>query len=175
MERAPRVLVWDSVGEWADIGNCERITDARELARRCAPPARSERLAFVAPITAASFDVWCKLAWIWLRVAPGVLVVEELADVTSPGKAPPAWGEIIRKGLRYGPHIYALTQRPAESDKTCIGNASVIHCHRLARAQDRTYMARELDTEQAELDALRPLDFIERDANGRITRGRVKP
>lgn len=173
-ERAPRLLVWDSVGEWSDVGNCERITDLRELARRCAPPARSERLAFVGPITPAMFDAFCRLAWVWVRVAPGVLVIEELADVTSPGKAPPAWGEIVRKGLRYGPHIYALTQRPAESDKTVIGNASVIHCHRMARSMDRGYMARELDISQDQLDALKPLDFIERDATGRISSGRVK-
>jgi hypothetical protein len=120
------------------------------------------------------FDAFCRLAWVWVRVAPGVLVIEELADVTSPGKAPPAWGEIVRKGLRYGPHIYALTQRPAESDKTVIGNASVIHCHRMARSMDRAYMARELDIAQDQLDALKPLDFIERDATGRISSGRVK-
>ena len=175
VERAPRLLVWDSVGEWGDVASCERITDIRELARRCAPPARSERLAYVAPITAAEFERFCKLAWVWIRVAPGILVVEELADVTSPGKAPPAWGELVRKGLRYGPHIYALTQRPAESDKTVIGNASTIHCHRMARAQDRAYMARELDVDQSQLDALKPLEFIEKHAGGRVTRGRVKP
>lgn len=175
VERAPRLLVWDSVGEWSDIGNCERITDSRELVRRCSPPARSERLAFVAPITAGSFDLFCRLAWVWVRVAPGVLVIEELADVTSPGKAPAAWGELVRKGLRYGVHIYALTQRPAESDKTVMGNATAVHCHRMARAADRAYMAREMDIEQQQLDALKPLEYIEKEASGKLSRGRVTP
>jgi hypothetical protein len=100
--------------------------------------------------------------------------VEELADVTSPGKAPVYWGEIVRKGLRYGPQIYALTQRPSESDKTVMGNVSIIHCHQMARSEDSAYMARELRIELALVDHLLPFHWIERDRRTKtLTNGRT--
>ena len=121
------------------------------------------------------FEIFAALAWVWIRQARGALIIEELAAVTSPGKAPAAWGQVCRAGLRYGPRIFAITQRPAESDKTAIGNATLVHCHQLAREADERYMARELRVDPAELGKLRPLDWIERDRRtGAHRRGRVK-
>lgn len=168
---ARRVLVWDGAGDWRGHG-CEPIRSALELRERVRRPPRLERLAFIPPtITPAHFDIFCRLAWIWIRAARGVLIVEELADVTHPGKAPVAWGEIVRKGLRYGSSIYAISQRPSESDKTALGNASRVHCHRMQRAADCAYIAAELRVPVEEVDRLRPFEWIERDAWGRVTRG----
>ena len=168
---ARRMLVWDSVGEWADRYGCERVPTLADLAERV-KAGGSGRLAFYG--SPPQFDQFCRLAWVWLRMARGVLVVEELADVTHPGKAPLAWGEIVRKGLRYGVEVFALTQRPSESDKSSIGNATVIHSHRMARDADRRYIAAELGVPVAEVEALQPLHWIERDALGATRRGRVK-
>lgn len=169
-----RVLVWDSLGEWGDRFNCRRVKTLVELRALVKPGAPVARLAYFRPGMAADFDAFCRLAWVWLRVARGALVVEELASVTTPGKAPAAWGDIVRAGLRYGPNIYALTQRPSESDKTCMGNATVIHAHAMARAGDRRYMAAELDCDPAALAELRPLQWIERDRrSGELRRGAV--
>ena len=52
---------------------------------------------------------------------------------------------LLRRGLKYGITIYAVTQRPSESDKTAIGNATHIHLCRMTRNQDRRYMAAEMD------------------------------
>lgn len=169
------MLVWDLVGEWADRYGCRRVSSLTEL-QRLAPLGQLERLAYFRPgMAAGDFDPFCRLAWVWLRAARGTLVVEELASVTTPGKAPAGWGDIIRAGLRYGPEIYALTQRPSESDKTAIGNATVLHCHAMARAGDRRYMAAELDADPAEIGRLRPLQWIERDRRtGALRRGTVR-
>lgn len=171
VSRAGRVLVWDVVGEWADRYRCERVTTLADLAARV-KAGGSGRLAFYG--SPPQFEQFCRLAWVWLRMARGVLVVEELADVTNPGKAPLAWGEIVRKGLRYGVEVFALTQRPSESDKSSIGNASVIHSHRMARDADRRYIAAELGVPVAEVEALQPLYWIERDSVGAVRRGRVR-
>lgn len=170
--RESRLLVWDAKGEWSRHG-CRAITTPAELRELVAanPPA-IERVAYARPCTAHEFDFFCRLAWVWVRQARGALVVEELADVTHPGKAPTAWGEILRKGLAYGPRIFAVTQRPSESDKTAIGNSSRVHCHRMGRAADARYMAAELRVDVAEVEALTPWDWIERDELGRVTRGR---
>jgi hypothetical protein len=173
--RARRVLVWDTLGEWGDRYGCTRVSSLHELSV-LAPSPRLQRLAYFRPMGMERdhFDVFCRLAWVWIRAARGALVVEELASVTSPGKAPAAWGEIVRAGLRYGPDIYALTQRPAESDKTVMGNATVLHCHAMVRAEDRRYMAAELDCDVSRLAALRPLEWIERDRRtGKLRAGRV--
>jgi hypothetical protein len=161
---ARRLLVWDSVGEWGDRFKCERVRSVAELSRVIF---RRARIAFDVPCTPENFAAFCRAAWIFIRAAPGVVVVEELADVTSPGKAPVYWGELIRKGLRYGPEIYALTQRPSESDKTVMGNASVLHVHQMARDDDARYMARELRCSVEQVDALKPFQWIERDRRTR--------
>lgn len=162
--REPRVLVWDSMNEFATDYGYRRITSAPEL-HRVALSSAPVRAGYVVPVTASSFDTFCRLAWVWLRVNARAghrvaIVVEEMADVTTPGKAPAAWGEIVRKGLRFGPHVYALTQRPAESDKTVVGNANLLHCHAMSRADDARYMARELRAPVELVDGLR-LDRFE--------------
>jgi len=170
--RARRLLVWDLLGEWSMRYRCRRVgpsydslLDALEL---------QGRFAFHAVDMVETFETFCELAWCWLRLAPGVLVVEETASVTSPGKAPPAWGRIVRMGLRYGVDIYALTQRPAESDKTAFGNASLIHAGRATTPGDRRTLAEYLDVPVDDVGRLKPLEWIERDYVTGITRkGRV--
>jgi hypothetical protein len=177
---ARRVLVWDSADEWNWRFRCRRVESVFELAQAVKPGAPDARLAFCAPVTAENFAAFCRLAWVFIRVRQGTLIVEELADVTTPGKAPTYWGEIIRKGLRYGPEIYALTQRPSESDKTVFGNASVLHVHQMDRVEDGKYMARELRVEASLMDALKPYHWIERDrrtkalTNGMVSKRRAR-
>lgn len=176
---ARRLLVWDSADEWNWRFHCRRVETVHALAQAVKPGAPPARVAFCAPVTAENFAAFCRLAWVFIRADIGVLVVEELADVTSPGKAPTYWGEIVRKGLRYGPEIYALTQRPVESDKTVFGNASVLHTHQMDRVDDGKHMARELRVEQSLVDALKPYQWIERDRRSKELRtgmvGRVRP
>jgi hypothetical protein len=173
---ARRLLVWDSADEWSWRFNCRRVDSVFGLAQAVKPGANVARLAYCAPVTQESFAAFCRLAWVFIRADVGTLVIEELADVTTPGKAPTYWGEIVRKGLRYGPEIYALTQRPSESDKTVFGNASVIHTHQMDRVDDAKYMAKELRVEVSLMDALRPYHWVERDRRTKLlTQGIVRP
>ncbi len=168
---ARRLLVWDLLGEWSARYRCERVSSIADLVARLeGPPAR---LAFHRPRMVDQFGLFCRVAWCWLRLAPGSLVVEETAAVTQPGKAPGEWGDICRMGLRYGVDIYALTQRPAESDKTAFGNASVIHAGRAVTPRDRATVAEYLDVPVAEVAALTPLEWIERHASGEKKTGKV--
>lgn len=170
VRHAPRLLLWDTGDDCRRYG-CELIRTPAELRERISAPPKLERLAYASQDPRAEFDFFCRLAWIWIRQARGALVIEELADVTHSGKAPAAWGAICRKGLRYGPSIYAITQRPSESDKTALGNASLVVCHRMQRAKDELYMAEELRVPLAEVQRLVPFRWIARDALGLITRG----
>lgn len=172
---ARRLLVWDyPKGEWALRYRCRRISTAEELRAACVPGAKAERLAFmrVTETPGADFELFCRMAWVYVRAHGAPVVVEETATVTSAAKAPPAWGNLCRMGLGFGADLFALTQRPAESDKTAFGNASIIHAGRAVTPRDRATVAEYLDVTAQEVAALLPLQFIERDLrNGAIKRG----
>lgn len=164
-----RLLVWDYKGEWFLKYRCRRVRSFAELRTQVLSSAPPARLAFHVPfMDAAKFDLFCRFAWLWIRQGEGTLIVEETASVTSPGKAPAAWGEILRMGLGYGCNVFALTQRPAESDKTALGNASIVHCHRMGTSGDRKYMAQLLDVPLAQVQALKPREWIERHDSGQL-------
>lgn len=184
------LLVWDSDQEWSRRGLVEPVYTIEALKIRVLEQLRRGgrfRVGFAGPIRLTItgpngeskaiplFPAFCRLAWAWGRATPGrKLVVEELADVTSPGKAPAEWGEIVRKGRKHGLDVYALTQRPAESDKTIVSNAAAIHSGFMGFPTDREYMAKCLGVKVIEIEKLRPLDYLERDLRTQqLRRGRV--
>lgn len=121
----------------------------------------------------SQFDYWARCAYAFGKVVEMDIIAEELADVTTPAKAPEGWGMVCRKILGYGCNVYAVTQRPAESDKTSFGNNSMIHCGRLARHKDRKYMADEMDLDLQIIKDLKPREWVERYANGDFKEGKV--
>ncbi len=70
----------------------------------------------------------------WLRKL--TVIVEELADVTTPQKAPESWGVLLRRGRKYGISTYAVTQRIQEIDKTIIGNMAQFMVFQHVRPKD---------------------------------------
>ena len=180
-EDARRLLVWDAMREWSREGRVVAVPSLRELHQlivadiRC--PAEAFAVGYTGRVTPAAFESFCGMAWAWIRAPapePAVLVSEELADVTNPGKAPFYWGQIVREGRHYPSRVYGLTQRPAESDTTIAGNADVIHAGRQTRPRDRKTMAEYLDVPVTQVAALTNLHFIERDLRtGALVRGKV--
>jgi hypothetical protein len=175
---AGRLLVWDSLAEWTRKRRVQGISSLDALAAWVKADLRGEPAppaGYTGPVTREHFEVFCRLAWVWIRHRKGsVLVIEELADVTWPGRAPAAWGEICRKGRHHAAAVYAITQRPAESDKTIAGNAAVIHAGLMALPRDRAFIAQYLDVPAREVEQLAPLEWIERDMRTReLRRGRV--
>lgn len=174
--QAGRILVWDVEGQYAAEGYHRTGTPSALVAAVRNPAIR--KIAFV-PASLGMFEFFCKVAWAFGREAGHtVIVVEELADVTTPAKAPEAWGIIVRRILKYDCDLYAITQRPAESDKTIMGNAGVIHCCGVQRAKDRAYMAAEMDVPLQEIASLNRerLEYLHKDMRtGKTERGALKP
>lgn len=168
------MLVWDSVHEWSRDRVVRAVSTLDDLHKLIIADLRSPgvfRIGYTGPINKKTFDIFCKLAFVWMRaMRGGVLVIEELADVTTPQKAPDGWGEIVRKGRHFGGCIYGVTQRPAESDKTIAGNADIIHTGRLSFPTDRKTLAEYLDVDVAQITALPSLHWIERDMRTRELR-----
>ena len=168
LAKSRRMIVWDVKREYRAAG-CTELFRPSDLVQ--AMRSKQGRYAFIPPqVNQELFGFWsrCVLAW-----GDCDAIAEETADVTTPGKAPDGWGQLIRRGRDPGVRLYAVTQAPSESDKTVLRNHTLIHCCALKRDQDRAYMAREMGVEKPLLDALKPLEWIESDDMGKVRRGRI--
>jgi len=170
---AARVLVWDVRGEYLADG----FTAARSIPELAGLLRESwmgpARIAYWGSL--ADFPEWCGLAYAWVQLWPCVAVAEEVADVTTTAKAMGPWGDLVRKGLFYGLHLYAVTQRPQETDKSLWGNATCLHSHGFIAAPDRRYMADRLGCDVSVLDGLNPGEWVERwQGRPELVRGRIE-
>lgn len=166
----PRAWVWDMKAEYGrEKGwrTLERPADLIRAAREGWP-----RVAF-AGTSPAQFDLWCRAAHVAAGLHGGLaLVAEELADVTTPGKAPLAWGIIVRRGRDRDMHVWAVTQRPSETDKTVLGNRTLLRIGRTPAAQDAEYLSKQLGGKvtPAELQRLPDYAAIVQDERGDVRR-----
>lgn len=173
--KARRVLVWDIEAQWCELPGFRKITSRAELfeAIQSSKPAR---LAYVSSGSDIrdEFNFWAACVMLWGRYrGPCVAIAEELADVSTPAKAPQEWGVLLRRGLKRGITIYAISQRWAEADKTAIGNASEFVVFRAA-GDDVQYIARKSRLPLEQVEALKPLEFIRVSVTGEIERGALK-
>jgi hypothetical protein len=165
-----RVLAWDPEDQWSHERGFHRITTRAALLAAAKRPGPG-RFAFVAGgDLKAEFNFWAGCVMYAGRyVEPLSAIAEELADVTSQAKAPGNWGILLRRGLKRGINIYAISQRWAEADKTAMGNASEFLIFRQATGDDARYMARKTRVQEEEINSLKPLDFIRYDSGSAET------
>ena len=188
IESENRVCVWDPESQYAYAHNDKLrqhplpgwvvVTSRRDLLKALEYAKRKPlKISYVVSSNLKEeFDFWGRACFAWAKALPSlktVTVAEELSDVTSPAKAPDGWGLVVRRSLKYWNDIYAVTQRPAESDKSALGNATIIHCGRLNRDKDRKYMADEMALSPDEVPTA-PLDWVEVDELRHKTSGTLK-
>lgn len=152
-----RVLIWDIKGEYPAKYRARSPAQLMKMVKALA--GKPGVIAYTAN-KLSEFNFFCRLAQSWVKShyvigKNCVLIFEETADVTSPGKAPEDYGVILRRYLSYGVDIYAITQRPAESDKTAVGNASIIRVCRLQLARDRKSVASDTGLPLSVIESLK--------------------
>lgn len=169
LRRDRRVAVYDPKGDFARAGYFPVTTPAELVAELRAQGRRGRvRVAYIPQRDArAEFDAWCQVVWAWRAWAPITVVADELATVTPAGRAPGAWHTLTSQGLGAGITLYAISQRPAESDKTSIDNATIVRVGRANTGTGKRYAADLVAVPVQLIDDLGPGDFIERDAHGR--------
>lgn len=155
--KARRICAWDTEDQWAALPGWKRITARAALFDALQKPGPC-KLAFVAGGNLkAEFDYWARAVFYAGRyIEPLEAIAEELADVTAPAKAPGHWGILLRRGLKRGITIYAISQRWAEADKTAVGNASEFVIFRQSSADDIRYLARKISVDEADIAGLLP-------------------
>lgn len=173
---ARRVVAYDPEAQWCDLKGWRKVASRADLWQAIQAPGRL-RLAYVpGGDIEAEFDYLCECVLYAARyIEPLDFVAEELADVSRPGKAPPGWGMLVRRGLKRGVTIYAISQRWAEADKTAVGNASEFVLFRMSSGDDVRYMSRKTRVEESLLDVLKPLEYVQYDAGtGAVSNGRLR-
>lgn len=110
------------------------------------------------------FDLFCKACW---HASNLTMFVDELPEVTRANKAPEAWRTCVNVGREYkldgkdcALTIVIAAQRPAECDKSTIGNCDVIHSGRV-RGNDADVLAVELGCKADDLVKLPDFHFLE--------------
>jgi hypothetical protein len=171
-----RVMAWDPEAQWCDLPGYTKATTRAQLLQLAQQPGPL-RVAYVAGgKLGEEFEYFAGCAFYAGRYLGGLAVIaEELADVTTPAKAPGNWGILLRRGLKRGITIYAISQRWSEADKTAVGNASDFVIFRQSSGDDVAYLARKTRIGADRLGALKPLEWVHMDAlTGEIQAGRLR-
>lgn len=166
--KPPRLLVWDPLHEYGEFAR--PVATLGDLAIG----AKAERFALAyspGPDPTSfkdKFAMFCRIAFAAGRCT---MLVEELADVTSPSFAPLEWRRCTTQGRHKGLRIVAASQRPAQVDKQFLGGCTYIRCFTLRYPQDRQAMAGAMSVPLAQIADLATVEkgrvtsisFVERD------------
>lgn len=170
-EKPARLLVFDPKGQFTTGTTEVREISALLDAARSARFAVSFRPRIDNPkLLREQFDGFCRVAY---AAGKCTLVAEELA--LFQGRYPGGWTQAVLLGRDRGLRILGTSQRPAGLGRDFFGNCSVIRCGRLNEADDVSRAAKVLRVDAAQILALPPLHYLERDLNtGTLTAGRLK-
>lgn len=174
--KSKRAWAWDPEAQWCELAGWRKVTTRAELLKYAQQPG-PQRLAYVAGgDLKAEFDFWAACVMYAGRyMGPLDAIAEELADVTTPSKAPGNWGILLRRGLKRGISLWCISQRWSEADKTAVGNASDFVIFRQSSGDDVRYLARKTRVAEAEINDLVPLQYVHMDAlTGAIERGKLR-
>lgn len=174
--KARRVFAWDPEAQWCELAGWRKVTTRAGLLDAAQRPG-PQRVAYVTGgKLQEEFDFWAACVMYAGRyVEPLEAIAEELADVTTPAKAPGNWGILIRRGLKRGITLRCISQRWSEADKTAVGNATDFVIFRQSSGDDVRYLARKTRIEEGEINGLVPLQYVHMDAlTGQIDRGKLR-
>lgn len=156
-----RVIAWDPEDQWAQLPGWRRISTRKDLLTLLKKPGNFKAAFVASGDLQEEFNYWAGCVFYAGRyIAPLTCIAEELADVTTTNKAPGNWGILLRRGLKRGITIYAISQRWAEADKTAVGNASEFVLFMQASGDDVRYLTRKTRVPEAVLVPLVPLEYI---------------
>lgn len=160
VKNSRRAVAWDPEAQWCELPGWRKITTRAEFVQAIQTKGHM-RLAYVASgDLKEEFNYVCACVYHAGRfIAPLDFIPEELADVTTPSKAPGHWGILVRRGLKRGINLYPISQRWAEADKTAMGNASEYIIFS-SRGEDCQYISRKTMLPLPEIQGLLQFEYI---------------
>lgn len=161
--KPPRLLIYDPEGEYLAFGRAvSSLADVHSVLAQ-AGPAGKFKLIFrphADPARAVKqFDFLCRMAF---EAGNLLYIAEELADVTTPSRAPVGWSMMSRRGRKRGCHVIGASQRPANIDKNFLGNCTSVRSGRLLYEADARAVGAVLGVPFGDLLALESLHYVAR-------------
>lgn len=169
-----RAVIWDPDDEYSELKGVFTTSSASKLIELIS--AGDIRVRFVprsmdGKYLEKCFEFVSLAAFVW---GDCLLVAEEIADVTTPSKALNGWGTVLRRGRKRGVKVVAVSQRPAEADKTIFTQARTIRTGRLDGEGDIKRVADNMRIPSELVGKLGKLEFFELDRNtGQLKAGKM--
>ncbi|MCZ2495734.1 hypothetical protein GN316_03085 [Xylophilus sp. Kf1] len=165
-----RLMLWDPQHEYE--GPAVSTIDALATAVQ----AETFRVRFLpswdTKVRIRQFDLFCRIAYEAGRCA---LVCEELSQVVNANGGGPGWTQVLTAGRHRELIVYGTSQRPALVDKTALSQATRLYCGNLEFPPDVKVMSVMLGVGEGDIQALGPLDYIERHRETKaLHRGNLK-
>ncbi len=176
-EKFDRLAIFDPEGEYSEFG---QVVDTlaglvtllkKPKFRAIFVPSENDRAKKI------QFDAFCQIVAGNDNGIGGscAVVVDELAEVTTPSYAPPGWRKVCNKGRKRGLIVYGMSQYPAQVDKAFWGACTTIFTGRLITPAHAKAMSCQIGVAPDEIRALADLEYIEMDVRtGQISRGTGK-
>ncbi|WP_425628534.1 hypothetical protein [Vibrio neptunius] len=169
-----RALIWDPDDEYGEVPNLITVSQASDLIsliQQSDAKVRFVPRSMDGKYLEKCFEFVSLSAFIWGNC---LLVAEEIADVTTPSKALNGWGTVLRRGRKRGVKVMAVSQRPAEADKTIFTQARIIRTGRLDGEGDIKRVADNMRIPADLVGQLGKLEFFELDRNtGELKAGKM--
>jgi len=165
------IFVNDIEAQWHEIKGFVKVTSLAEFKRICKSGKKGKYALVVNGDLRHKFEQFCQCVFHYASYfGRCAIVAEELADCTTTGKAPPYWGAVCRKVLKRGAWVFAISQRWAEADKTCMGNAAKIYIFQPATLTDAKYLADKVNADVLQIFNLDydGYQYIESNLNKRV-------
>lgn len=166
------VFVWDIEAQWCKLRGFTKVTSLVQL-KKLVKAGKTGKFAYVSNGNIkAEFELFCMCVLFYgSHFGECAIVAEELADVTSIGKAGDCWGMLCRRGMKREISIFAISQRWAEADKTAFGNATEFYIFMQSSEDDARYMSKKTGIDVARIGALNKLEYLHFVKEGKILNG----
>lgn len=172
--RPKRLLISDPMREYTGVGVvCSHLAQVVGMIEKSGADGFRIVFHYAADdkLRARQFNALCAIA---LAAGNLTFVAEELKFFTTPSRAPLRWAEVTMTGRHKGLRVIGTSQRPASIDKDFLGNCTLIRTGRLVYPEDISAVAKAMRVPEAEIEALAPLDWIEKDMqSGKKISGRL--
>ncbi len=173
--KAKRLLIWDAKNEYGPTFNLKVIRSMPQLLGELRKATGQGRFAFVPTgYSKQEFDQFCRLAHIWNRQNPAVIVIEELAAVTNAGKASGYWGVLVNQSLGLGATLLATVQRGQEVDKSIMNASTYMYVCQHNTDDDTKYMSKKLGVSFGKIPREQLKFLIWTPSKGEVASGRVE-
>lgn len=146
-----RILVLDPKNQYGAQMGAETFHDRADFLERVIDSGNEPCFLAYVPKTGDDFAFFCDVAFNWIRVEVGCLVIEELAQFAGSGKAAASYGVLINQVLEYGATILATVQRGQEVDKTIMNSATYLQVMHHGTDSDAMYIAQKLGCDVSEI------------------------